>query len=479
MLADPNAHAFEARKLDVEVADRLGAKFWNGKFTFDYRKDGELLFRKCRSADKRFWIEPSGAKLEFWGLDEVPVLPSRPKEPLVICEGEFDRIAIVQAAGGYVLSVPNGANSARSTTEIIIAEDTGFSFLWNGEKLIANVDQFDKIVLAVDDDAAGRILRDELSLRLGAARCWFVTYPRGTKDANEVLAQHGDKAVAELISGAKPMRPGHLVRPMDIPPKATTVAYSTGWGKLDNNLMLERPEIMVVTGIPNHGKGQFIRCLAFNLARAHGWKTAFLAQEDSAHRVQRDMLRFAQSKYLKIYSGQPSWVMTEQERLASENWVNNHFRISMMPEDEPVTMEMVEAEMEAAVLHHDCQVFALDPWNEVEHLKRKGELETEYIERSLRRLWRKVRRLNIVLIIAAHPTKLDEGKVPQLYSISGSANWKNKCYHGVIIHRDDLTHSTVTRFIVEKSKDHETLGCPGERFLEFDRLQCNYSVMTE
>jgi hypothetical protein len=35
------------------------------------------------------------------------------------------------------------------------------------------------------------------------------------------------------------------------------------------------------------------------------------------------------------------------------------------PEDEPITLNMVMHEMEAAALHHDCQVFVIDPWNEV------------------------------------------------------------------------------------------------------------------
>ena len=44
--------------------------------------------------------------------------------------------------------------------------------------------QFKKIILATDDDQKGRVLRDELAVRLGRSRCWFVTYPKGCKVAN-------------------------------------------------------------------------------------------------------------------------------------------------------------------------------------------------------------------------------------------------------------------------------------------------------
>lgn len=473
MLTDPSFERFQERGLDPETAAKLGAKFQGGRFSFDYMRNGALWSRKFRTPDKKFWFEPSGLKLQFWGLDEVPVLPSRPKEPLVITEGEFDRIAVVQSCGGYALSVPNGATVKKSEGEILIAEDTGFAYLWENEKIIPEVEQFDKVILCTDSDPVGVTLRDELALRIGPSRCWYVTYPEGCKDANDVLLRFGEDGVRALIQGAKPIRPGYLVGLMDIPPRKSSVVYSTGWDFMDKHIMIERPELLVVTGIPNHGKGQFIRCLCFNMARAHGWKSAFLAQEDPAHRIQRDALRSAQRDYLRVYSGIPQWNMRPEDRERTEDWVNRHFFVSMMPEDEPVTIEMVEAEMEAAVLHRDCQIFVLDPWNEVEHALNRGETETDYIGRILRRLLRKMRRLNLLLIIAAHPTKLKDGAAPNLYSISGSANWKNKCQHGITIFKHSETSNSV-EINVEKSKDWEVMGKPGSVFMEFNREQCDY-----
>lgn len=468
MLAGSDEKAFADRGLDLEVAVRLGAKFQNGKFQFEYRKDGVLLSRKIRTLDKKFWFEPSGTRLQFWGLEEVPVLPFRPNEPLVICEGEFDRIALVQSCGGYVLSVPNGATEKRSEGDIILSTDTGYAYLWENEKLIPNVEQFNKVILCTDADSAGTVLRDELALRLGKSRCWFVEYPDGCKDANDVLKAFGEEGVRKLIERAKPIRPGYLVKPSDVPPRPNSITYSSGWGFLDQHLRFERPELMVVTGVPNHGKGQFIRCLTFNLARAHGWRTAYLAQEDPAHRIKRDMRRFA--------FNQNQYPNQDQQRDALA-WIDHHFRISQMPEDVAVNLDMVEAEMEAAVMQHDCQVFVLDPWNEVEHQLNRGEVETDYIGRILRRLLRKIRKLNLLMIIAAHPTKLNGDEKPDLYRIAGSANWKNKCQHGVIIHKPSASSNSV-EVTVEKSKDWETMGLPGKVWMEFNRDRCDYTQVS-
>jgi twinkle protein len=233
MLKNSDEAAFAERGLDLEVATRLGARFSGERFTFDYRLDGKLLFRKVRTLDKQFYIEPKGRPLQFWGLDDVPVFQSRPDEPLVICEGEFDRIAIVQSCGGFCLSVPNGVAGKRTERDITIAEDTRFSYLWDSERILPQVAQFDKIILAVDGDEPGLILRDELALRIGDARCWYVTYPGQCKDANDVLLAYGPGAVRKLLDGSRPIRPGHLAKPSDIPPRPREIAYSTGWG-LDN-----------------------------------------------------------------------------------------------------------------------------------------------------------------------------------------------------------------------------------------------------
>jgi twinkle protein len=93
-------------------------------------------------------------------------------------------------------------------------------------------------------------------------------------------------------------------------------------------------------------------------------------------------------------------------------------------------------------------------------------------------LKRKARRYGLVLIIAAHPVKLSEDKKPTLWSISGSAHWRNKSDHGLIIHRPSRKSNSVL-LTIEKTKDHETMGIPGEKWLLFDRDRCDYDEVPE
>ncbi len=470
MLDMPETKVFEARGLDIEIADRMGASFKKDAWRFEYRDRGELRFTKVKTLDKRFWVEPKGQPLLLWNIDSLRELPLRPREALVLTEGEHDAIAIAQACGGlFVASVPNGSSGRRSQGQVLVKDDSDFTYLWGeDQKLIPEIDQFNRIILATDADEKGIILRNELALRIGEARCWFVQFPADCKDPNEVLLKHGEEALRRIVANAKPMRPGYLVRPSEIPARRAEVTYSTGMGFLDQNIMLVRPELMVVTGEPGHGKGQFIRVLAFHLAKSHGWKTAFLTPEDPPHRLKRDMRRFA----LRDISHR-----SRMEIEKAENWCDQYFRISQPPEEEPITLNVLLHEMEIAALHHDCEAFVCDPWNEILH--EYGTLsETQYIERTLMLLKRKARRCNLLLIIAAHPKKLDGEKRATLYDISGSANWYNKADHGIVVYRPSPSSSSVC-LNIEKCKDQETMGIPGEKWLLFDRDRCDYEEVPE
>jgi len=461
-----NAESWLAsRGLDPEIAARMGVCCEDRKIIFRYERKGVLQFSKVRTIlEKQFWIEPKNIPLRLWNLDCLP--EPRPgsfvHDPVTITEGEVDAVSVAQVLGGHVLSVPNGASGQKTIGDKPISEDTGYRYLWTSDNhLLPELDQCRKFILATDGDDKGLVLRDELALRLGENRCWFVLYPEGCKDANEVLLKYGAQALRDLINGAKPMRPGYLVSPNDIPPAPMTMAYPTGWECLDKHIKIVRPELMVVTGEPGFGKGVWTRALACNLALENNWRVAMLTPEDPGHRVVRDIRRFAYN------------VAKCREKEQIDKWCGEHFKISRPPDDEPITMEIVMAEMERAALVHDCQVFIADPWSEFDHGNFEGMPEVHYTARMLMKLKQKMRKLNIVLILVAHPTKMAAGQKARLYDISGASHWRNKADHGIILHREN-TIGGVVSVTIEKSKDHETMGKPGEIYMQFDPVSANY-----
>lgn len=384
-------------------------------------------------------------------------------------EGEPDALSALQGWGGYAVSIPNGSISHRTEPGKLIADDTAFSFLWGKDlRLIPELLQFDRIILAMDSDVPGQIMRDELAIRIGPGRCWIIEYPQGCKDLNDVLLRHGSEAVRFVLEHARPMRPGRLLKPSEIPLPRYTQTFSSGWPFLDQRLMLTRPELVVVTGIPGHGKGVFLRTLCYHLAEQYGLRTAFWTPEDPAHRVRRDMKRFAMRRNMH-----PS----PEEQAAAEKWYDDHFMISELGDDDRPTVGRIIEEMEAAVLHHNCQSFVVDPWNCILHQKGNSS-DTEYIADALEEFKAKMRMLGIILFIAAHPTKVRKGETVDLYSINGSANWYNKCEHGIIVDRfigQDGDPLDIVEIYIQKCKDQETMGKPGKVEMKYDPAKADYA----
>jgi hypothetical protein len=83
------------------------------------------------------------------------------------------------------------------------------SYVWNCWGVL---DRAKRVILAVDGDAPGRALAEELARRIGKAKCWRVEWPAlgdaPRKDANEVLVEDGANVLRECVAAAKPYHRG-------------------------------------------------------------------------------------------------------------------------------------------------------------------------------------------------------------------------------------------------------------------------------
>jgi twinkle protein len=122
----------------------------------------------------------------------------------------------------------------------------------------------------------------------------------------------------------------------------------------------------------------------------------------------------------------------------------------------------------------------LDPWNEVDAEIEDNSNETLYIGKSLSTIRKFSRKHNIATWVVAHPTKLRKEKnadglweypIPDLYSISGSANWYNKADNGLVVWRDFV--NDFTKIIVQKIK-FKYYGKLGEVKLIYQNDSGNY-----
>ena len=87
-----------------------------------------------------------------------------------------------------VISVPNGATLNHNNLDYL-------------DNCIDYFEDKEKIILAVDADEPGQMLKQEFVRRLGAENCYIVDFA-DCKDANEYLIKHGAEDFTAAIHSA-------------------------------------------------------------------------------------------------------------------------------------------------------------------------------------------------------------------------------------------------------------------------------------
>jgi twinkle protein len=465
------------RHIPIDVAVKAGVVTLRGWPAFQYRDHtGFLRYHKVRVIDretgeKSFRRDRSGVETCLYGEDQIALRPEL-LSPLIWVEGEIDRLSLLAAECPNVISVPDGAQHDKiGEGAIDPSDDRSFGWLWHEDKLKRHIDQFSRHILAVDNDRKGRVLREELAVRLGRTRCWYVEWPEGSKDANDVLRNLGAQALAEVIANAKPLVPDRLVPITEIVDPSSGEVFASGIRFLDEGLHLNfmPPELVVITGQPGSGKSEFAGIIGCNLANFGGIKGAILQFEDRATRVRDTVVRYALANVpgVNLRSEAHDW---------ARKWI-----MSIEPEQDidapPRNLAWLTETLREARQRHDCRWAVLDPWNELEHLWDKGQTEASYINDALRFIKRLSRALNMLIMIVAHPTK-EGGRQKDitemsLYDMAGGASWYNKADHGFIIHRPDQAQPELYCRLA-KVKDHQHMGRPGIVQLRYEPSKSNY-----
>ena len=474
------------RGLNAEVVTQMGWQSYADPKSDDwicipYTRAGVVVGRKYRRVEKvagaMNFFQDEGSEQCLYNLDMLMDLARLPSEDLrrtelIITEGEIDCLTALQC-GYNAVSVPNGAPAKPIEDE----DSSKFDYL-------KDIPEHIIIVIAVDKDDPGRILQDELVRRLGAYRCKIVNYPRGCKDLNEVFLRYGRKGVdVSLKQHTKFAHIGGVFRMNQLPMVPDLPTYETGIDGLNDRMMLRGGCLIVVTGIPGHGKTTMVNELCCNAAKMYGWTTCFGSFEQTP-RIDHE--RYLRTYYLgkpdTLEGGYAGW--SNAEVAEADEWVSRYFSF-IVPEvenaDDLITVAWVLERIEVSIVQHNARIVVVDPWNELDHDRPAGWTETDYVNYAIKQFKRLARKHNVTIIIVAHPSKLEKNSeggynVPSLYDIAGSANWYNKCDIGIIVHRfmgkdsnDQDREATLIR--IAKVRYYGILGKPGDYFFEFS----NYS----
>lgn len=420
---------------------------------------------KARAFPEKHFVAGKGFKLAFWNLERV--LAASPAT-VFIAEGEFDAVALAEAGISIdsLLSVPNGAKDRPSEN---VQEAKGLDYV--REALAAGLNRVKRFIWCGDNDGPGLALRHDMARLFGAARFYFVTWPEGCKDANDVLKCEGPEFLRELVTeGALPWPVAGLYRLSELPEPPPMTLWDPGfpaWNHGQTRLMFAPRTMSVVTGHPGHGKTLCLAQIWFQIAHRYQVPICVASFETRPKPHMRRQLRTLYCDSLEKYLG------VEEARRA-DAWIDERYIFLVHPEQRP-TLEWFLDMAEVAVVRHGCRVVQVDPWNRLEASRAPGETETDYIGRCLRTIHGFAHDLNCHVQVIAHPAKMDSarrGQPPALEDLAGSKHWDNMVDQGIVVHRPVMFEGNIRKteaVVLHRKARFEELGHPC-------KLELNYSV---
>lgn len=453
---------------------------------FPYFRNGQHINTKYRDTHKHFRMD-TGCELLLYGLDDVC------GDTVTICEGEMDLLALETAGVTSIVSVPNGAPAPDAKQFA-----SHFDYLASADDVLKPLQ---KILIAVDTDAPGHKLAEELARRLGQERCWRVSWPtdcasvhqgwsdtsKPCKDANDVLLHHGAARVAQCWAEARPWPVSGIIT-VDMLTDAIEALYtqgstpgvSPGWLALAERYTVKTGEMTVITGVPSHGKSRLLSNMLVNIAQHAGWR--FVVFSPESKRMER-LARLMIEQYTQRSFQPGPYHLDEFDLWEAQAWLGEHCSF-LFPHDAKPTVQYLLNLTRIEIQRKGIKGLVLDPWNWIEHGRPPRQSETDYVGEVLTEISLFAANHDIHVWIVVHPTKLKKdqkgeyaGKFPPatLYDCHGSVHFYNKADNGLCVWRDTETGSLRTQVHILKVRFEEVGSAGGFVELVYNPATKTYS----
>ena len=414
---DPKVIAWfkDVRNISEQTLRKARVGSSPGWIEFNFYAYGELVNRKSRSAKKHFRLEKDCEMV--WYNHDVLFNHSS----VVIVEGEIDVLSYIEAGIDNVISVPNGAKN--------------YGYLDTSIDLFDNID---KVYLSIDDDEAGQELQTELVRRLGAEKCYTINL-QGCKDANEFLVAHSADALRSRYDVAEPIPLDNVKTLNDIADQfaefvtdGAKPGFQIGLPEFDSVFSTYTSQFMVVTGIPGHGKSDWIDMMTIGYNQKYNWKVAYASPENKPDYIHMH-------KIWRKHWGHPQKeeVGTQGYQDKADHLSENFFHIDM----DHFTLEKVLKKGSELVKRKGIRCLVIDPYNKVRLEKSSGMSIPDYTMEYLTKIDVWCKKHDCLVILAAHPRKMQKKETgeydePTFYDVKGGGEFYDMSYHGLSIYRD-------------------------------------------
>lgn len=248
-------------------------------------ESGTIIGQKVRYPDKTFEVR-GNLESRFFGQH---LFASGRK--LVVTEGEIDCLTVSQIQGNKypVVSIPNGAKSAKKTFEA--------QYDW--------LEGFDEVILMFDMDKTGREAIESVCGILSPGKTKVATLP--LKDPNECLLAGQASAVVQAIWNAATYKPACLINGSELwdalsSEEEEAQGYPLPWDipLQKMTLGIRKGELVVITAGTGTGKTTFVRQIAHHFGVTLGLKVGMMMLEENVKRTAKGLMSIHTGKRLAL-----------------------------------------------------------------------------------------------------------------------------------------------------------------------------------
>lgn len=414
---------FNKRGISTKTLEKARVGEKNGNIVFNYYLDNELTFVKYKiprkprivngKKEQKSWRE-AGAEPILYGMDECD-----PKYPLIIVEGEPDKLVLDECGVKNATSIPSG------TKEMSWIENC-WTFL----------EKFDEIILWGDNDKAGKEFIQTAIARLDDWKLKVVKCEE--KDPNVLLYKHGKEAVKKALTEATVITKQHITDLSDVKRKdyKEQLAIPTGYTQIDSMLGgMYGGQLIIWSGYNGSGKSTLLSNIILNgleIEKAFVY-SGELSKDDFKEWMD---LQLSGKKYLASYDCS---VKKQSIPIPNEKYFNllDEFyrgRLFLFDSEEYATDKEVLKAMEYMAKREGVKVFLVD--NLMTVPAEGNEDENAKVSKFIIKLKKFARKFGAIVHLVAHPKKPGMGQNRMTkYDVSGTANISNLADRVFGVHR--------------------------------------------
>ena len=421
--------------------------------------------------DKRFMQCSPTTPCAPYGVDSInPLRPDAQSiDRLIFTEGEKDRLTLLSCGFPYVLSIANGAqtNLAQSC-----------------EAFEGWIDQAEEIVVCGDTDRPGRELVRKLLERY-SLKARLAQLPDDTKDISDVRARYGEQMVRDIILGASELHTDDEYSIADHEEDILQAmigrydhGYEIGMGPLTDAIFHPTSEggLIIVTGIPNSGKTDFLNCMMTHLMCHCQKQVGFLSFE-----LPSKAKHVARIAGIALGEAHIEEKATDLEGRTDPEFVSKVLRPCIERLDRQMvdfrvgtnqpTPSRIIAMAEKRRKKYGLDYLVIDPYVFVDVSEgNERATETEQVKEMLTRIQQWSREHGVWTVVVAHPRiQHRDGSTDfaplDLYAVSGSAHWANLADFFFTVKRVNEPDKNKVFTVVEMLKVRDQEFChPGKVF---------------